>query len=53
MSAQGAVRDDDLGDDEMLDVETSAAILRWMETALVPDGSNDDQSEKFGFARFL
>ena len=26
------------GDEEMLDVQTSAALLRWMETALVPDG---------------
>jgi len=30
------------GDGEMLDVQTSAALLRWMETALVPDGIDPD-----------
>jgi hypothetical protein len=47
MSAQPAVRVDDLRDDEMLDVETSAAILRWMETALVPDGVDPNAWERW------
>ncbi len=37
MSAQRAL-DDGRGDDEILDADTSAAILRWMETGIVPDG---------------
>ena len=31
----------------MLDVDTSAAILRWMETALVPDGIELDRWERW------
>ena len=38
MSAHPAVRADDVDSGEFLDADTSAAILRWMETALVPDG---------------
>lgn len=43
MSAQRAMRADDLGDEGMLDVDTSAAIIRWMETGLVPDGIDPEQ----------
>ncbi len=38
MSAQRAIPVDQVGDDHVLDAETSAAIMRWMETALVPGG---------------
>jgi hypothetical protein len=38
MSMQRAAAIETLGDDAMLDVETSSALLRWMETAVVPDG---------------
>jgi len=38
MSAQPAIPVDEVGDDHVLDPETSAAVMRWMETALVPDG---------------
>jgi hypothetical protein len=34
-------------DDEMLDVETSAAVLRWMEIALVPDGIVPEEWERW------
>ena len=47
MSAQAAVRFDEVTDDEMLDADTSAAILRWMETALVPDGVDADEWERW------
>lgn len=43
MSAQRAVLPDEHGDDEMLDVETSAALLRWMETAAAPDGIDPER----------
>jgi hypothetical protein len=43
MSAQSVIRADELADDEMLDVDTSAAIIRWMDTALVPDGIDPEQ----------
>jgi hypothetical protein len=38
MSAQRTIQADGSGDEEMLDVETSAALMRCMETALGPDG---------------
>jgi hypothetical protein len=38
MSAQRAEWVQELDDNEMLDVDTSAALMHWMETALVPDG---------------
>ena len=38
MSAQQAARAHELFDQEMLDVDTSAAIIRWMESALLPEG---------------
>jgi hypothetical protein len=38
MAAQAAARVDDVGDEKMLDADTSAAILRWMDTGLVPKG---------------
>jgi hypothetical protein len=47
MIAQGAERIDDVSDDEILDADTSAAILRWMETALVPDGIRPDDWERW------
>ncbi len=48
MSAQRALQaDDELGDDEMLDVDTSAAIIRWMETALVPEGIDSQRWEQW------
>lgn len=37
MSAQQAL-DQELDDNELLDVDTSAAILHWMETGTVPSG---------------
>ncbi len=33
--------------DEVLDVETSAAILRWLETARVPDGIDPQRWERW------
>lgn len=38
MSAQRTLRSDELSESDMLDSDTSAAILRWLETADVPDG---------------
>lgn len=39
------MRIDGVGDEEILDADTSAAILHWMETALVPDGIGADEWE--------
>jgi hypothetical protein len=48
MSAQRAVPiDHGVDDNEILDADTSAAILRWMETATVPNGVSADQWEKW------
>jgi hypothetical protein len=47
MAARGAARIDEVGDDEILDVDTSAAILHWMETALVPDGIRAGEWEQW------
>src|SRR5262245_15712011 len=38
MSSRGAARLAEVGDDAILDPDTSAAILRWMETGGVPEG---------------
>jgi hypothetical protein len=38
MSAQRTLGSDELSESDMLDSDTSAAILRWLETAEVPDG---------------
>jgi hypothetical protein len=47
MSAQRAVLSDEPRDEDLLDVETSAAILRWMETAFVPDGITPERWEQW------
>jgi hypothetical protein len=47
MSAQRAIEPDELPENEMLDVETSAAILRWLETAEVPDGIEPGRWERW------
>jgi hypothetical protein len=47
MIAQGAERIDDVSDDQILDADTSAAILRWMETAIVPGGIRPDDWESW------
>ena len=38
VSAQQTTWVNEPGDEEMLDVQTSAALIRWLETALVPQG---------------
>jgi hypothetical protein len=43
MSAQRALRTDELDDAEMLDADTSAAVIRWLETARVPDGVDPER----------
>jgi hypothetical protein len=45
MAAHGVTPIEQVGDDEILDVDTSAAILRWMESDLVPDGVGVDAWE--------
>jgi hypothetical protein len=47
MSAQRAVLTDEPRDEDMLDVDTSAAILRWMETAHVPEGVSAQRWEQW------
>jgi hypothetical protein len=47
MSAQLPVEVDDLSETEMLDPDTSAAILRWMETGEVPEGIEPDRWERW------
>ena len=37
------MRTDEPGDERMLDADTSAALIRWMETAVVPDGIDRDR----------
>lgn len=38
---------DEISDAQLLDVETSAALLRWMETAEIPDGIPTDLWERW------
>lgn len=38
MAAHGAAQLDHVDDGAILDVDTSAAILRWMDTNVLPDG---------------
>jgi len=47
MSAQKAVLTEEPRDEDMLDADTSAAILRWMESAFVPDGVNPQRWEQW------
>lgn len=47
MDAARAARANDVSDDEILDVNTSAAILRWMETGVLPDGIPADEWERW------
>ena len=47
MSAQAATPIDQRGDEQLLDVDTSAAILRWLETGAVPDGLEPSQWERW------
>jgi hypothetical protein len=47
MSAQRSLPGDEVRDDELLDVDTSAAILRWMETALLPYGLGEEEWERW------
>jgi len=42
MSAQ-RIMEAELDDDEMLDAETSAALMRWLETAILPAGVDAEQ----------
>lgn len=37
------MRAEEVGDEEMLDVDTSAAMIRWMDTAVVPEGIDPEQ----------
>jgi hypothetical protein len=43
MSAQRTIRAEEPGDEVMLDIETSAALIRWLETALVPEGIDPER----------
>lgn len=47
MGAERAPRIDDQIDDGILDAETSAAILHWMQTALTPPGVKVDAWESW------
>jgi hypothetical protein len=43
MSAQQPVLAHEVDGEQMLDVDTSAAIMRWLETAQVPDGVDPER----------
>jgi len=47
MAAEAAARLDETADDTMLDVDTSAAIVRWMETAALPEGVQPDEWDRW------
>jgi hypothetical protein len=47
MSAQRAAHLNAAGENEILDVETSAAILRWMDSGLCPPGISSDEWERW------
>jgi hypothetical protein len=49
MAAQHATHAD-FSDEGLLDADTSAALLRWMETGTVPDGVDADQWEAWADA---
>lgn len=47
MSAQQTDSEAEVNESEMLDAETSAALLRWMETGEVPDGIDRARWERW------
>lgn len=49
MAAQHAAHTD-FGGDELLDTNTSAALMRWLETGDVPDGVDAEQWEAWADA---
>jgi hypothetical protein len=47
VSAQPAVQPSPVEETELLDADTSAAILHWMETGAVPPGIDRDRWERW------
>jgi hypothetical protein len=47
MGVQAATRIDDRSEEQMLDVDTSSAILRWLETGAIPDGIDPSRWERW------
>ena len=45
--AAAAGRLDTVADEEILDVDTSAAVMCWLETARVPEGIRSDEWERW------